>query len=220
MAEPHYTNPMSPDANSRPFGAVNLAFGWVSITIAVYVLYNFSFFAVGGPFNVPAWENFVFIFLIFGPALVLHEAMHIFAARKFGFPAGFKIWPLGVMIMLMVSLAGALFAVPGATIIGSDENHQPSEAQLCVIAIAGPVMNILFGLFSASIVGIGLLMRIPIVTEVGLYSAGINTFLAGFNLLPVSILDGAKVYRSDKKLWARFFFPSIIIGIIILFGIL
>jgi Zn-dependent protease len=201
----------------RSFGIPDLAVSWVALSVAGYLLYNSPLYALGGPLRIAAWENFIVIFLVLGPAFVLHEAMHIRTARKLGKPAGFKLWPFGIFIMLITSIIGFLFALPGATMIETDRRNQPALSEMGVIAIAGPLTNIILSLISGTVTGIGILIGNIFVVEAGLYSIGINAFLAGFNLLPVAILDGAKVYKWNKRLWAMFFFPSIVIGMFIMF---
>ncbi len=50
------------------------------------------------------------------------------------------------------------------------------------------------------------------------YAAGylgsyFNFFLALFNMLPIFVLDGAKVFRWNKLLWAAVFVPLVIVWV-------
>ena len=141
--EAHRCGAPPPPLPNHSFGIPSLMFSWVALSIAGYAVYNLSFSAPGGPFHVPGWENFTIIFFIFGPALVLHESMHIVAGRRFGYPAGFEIWQFGIILMLVVAMVGFLFAAPGATVINTDKQHPLSTTETGIIAFSGPLTNLI-----------------------------------------------------------------------------
>ncbi len=129
---------------------------------------------------------------------VLHELGHRFVARKFGCFAEYKMWATGLVVAIICSLFGFIFAAPGAVMVrpGADLWGRPTltKQRLGVIAIAGPSMNICL-----AIVFILLNALYPSLA----FSLGalINTWLAMFNLIPFGPLDGAKVFNWDKKVW-------------------
>jgi Zn-dependent protease len=47
-----------------------------------------------------------------------------------------------------------------------------------------------------------------------LLAAFLNAFIALFNLIPMGILDGYKIFSWDKKLWALAFLPSLVLTIV------
>ena len=137
---------------------------------------------------------------------VLHEMGHRFVARRFGCSAEYVMWPIGLILALVCSLFGFVFAAPGAVMI-----HPRSDMwgratitgrETGLISIAGPVMNVCL-----AVVFILLNMAYPTL----LFSLGawINTWLAIFNLIPFGPLDGAKILRWDKRAWSA----AIAIGI-------
>jgi len=114
------------------------------------------------------------------------------------------------MLMFAVGIAylsGWLFAAPGAVQIYG--NYATSE-QIGRIGAAGPLMNILLALafmpligMDGSFIGVGF-------GEIGRFGMLINLWLAFFNMLPLSVLDGRKVFA-----WSKGAFAGIIILIIL-----
>jgi len=129
---------------------------------------------------------------------VLHELGHRFVAKRFGCFAEYQMWTTGLILAIMCSLFGFVFAAPGAVVVhpGGDLRRRPglTKQRFGIISIAGPLMNICL-----AVVFIILNMFYP--SLVFFLGARINTWLAMFNLIPFGPLDGAKVFRWDKKVW-------------------
>ena len=72
----------------------------------------------------------------------------------------------------------------------------------------GPVMNrILVGIFLALLI----LYPIGIFVDIFYYGIIINIWLALFNLIPFYVLDGAKIFAWDRRIWASVFVLTIIL---------
>lgn len=109
--------------------------------------------------------------LLAGAACVLHEAAHCMA-----------IWGLGGRISrLRLSVTGAELTLSGTHPLGH-------IAQL-LAAVSGPVANLAAALLAARLAERG-------GGEALWVFAGLNLGLAGFNLLPMSQLDGGRALRS------------------------
>ena len=146
---------------------------------------------------------FVVAFVAVGGGFVLHELMHKFSAERYGYWAEFRVWPMGIVLALVTSVIGFIFAAPGATYIqGSNVN----ERQNGIISVAGPATNIAIALIFllVGIVGTGILAAI------GAIGFQVNLFLAAFNMIPIMPLDGAKVFRWNKFLWGGVFVPLVV----------
>ena len=129
---------------------------------------------------------------------VLHEMGHRIVARRFGCFAEYTMWPTGLMLALICSLFGFVFAAPGAVMIypGADASGRATLTieKAGLISIAGPALNICL-----AVVFLLLNMAYPML----LFTMGvqINIWLAIFNLIPFGPLDGAKILRWNKRAW-------------------
>jgi len=156
-------------------------------------------------FSEPRLLILVFLMSIIAVSLgfVLHELGHRFVGRKLGCYAEYTMWPTGLILAVIVSFFGFVFAAPGAVVIypRSDAWGRTtlSKRNAGLISITGPVMNL-----SLALVFILLSIAYPNVNYLTLlFSLGarINTWLAVFNLIPFGPLDGAKVFRWHKGAW-------------------
>ena len=141
---------------------------------------------------------FLLSLVVISAGFILHEMGHRFIARRFGCFAEYKMWTTGLVLAIMCSFFGFVFAAPGAVMIhpAADLEGRPvlTRQSLGIISIAGPAMNICL-----AIVFILLNSLYPfIVFSLG---ARINTWLALFNLIPFGPFDGAKIMSWDKKIW-------------------
>ncbi len=141
----------------------------------------------------------IIAFVAVSLSFILHELAHRFLARRYGFYAQYKMWPQGLVIAMLFSLLGFVFAAPGAVMIhpkadlwGSSQTL--TKKKMGLIALVGPLTNIaLAGIFTA------LFILYPL--EIFTLAISINVWLALFNMLPLAILDGAKVFHWNKRIW-------------------
>ena len=149
-----------------------------------------------------------------GSGFILHEMAHKVAAIHYGAYARFTMWMQGLVLMVITSLFGFLFAAPGAVYIYS---QQITKKENGIISIVGPLVNI-------AIAVIFLLLNLikPILFNfpffgtpfsIWEFGARINIMLGLFNMIPAFPLDGSKVFMWNKFVWGAF------IGITLLFGV-
>lgn len=119
-------------------------------------------------------------------SFLLHELGHKFTAQRYGMWSEFRMFPAGLVITLLSSFMGFLFAAPGAVVI---QGYADKEAN-GRISIAGPIVNIV--LAAIGIVGCLLTNYSSAVLFFSMF-ASLNAFLALFNLLPIPPLDGSKI---------------------------
>jgi len=137
----------------------------------------------------------VISFLSVGTAFVFHELAHRKLARMYGCWAEFRMWRWGLMMALIFSFFGFVFAAPGAVMI---RGHITRE-QNGKISAAGPATNwavgaaFLISSYAINLYGFGLL------SFVLAFVAYVNLFLGGFNLLPLGPLDGRKIFGWSVK---------------------
>jgi Zn-dependent protease len=141
--------------------------------------------------------------LIFIGIFLLHEIAHKLVAQHYGLWAEFRLTPFGALITMISIISPFKIISPGAVMIaGYGEKETVGKT-----AVAGPLVNI-----ALSVVSLMLAFIIPsssIYQMVALFSALFNAFVAVFNLLPVAILDGLKVFHWSKLVWVGCFAASI-----------
>jgi Zn-dependent protease len=131
-----------------------------------------------------------------GLGFVLHELAHKFVAIHYGFWAEYKLWAEGLVLAVITSYFGIVFAAPGAVYI---HGEYISEEQNGKISLAGPMTNIVLALIFLGLLSIS--STSPILQAIGFVGFSINSFIALFNLIPFSVLDGAKILRWNPIVW-------------------
>ena len=139
-------------------------------------------------------------------SFVSHELAHKFAAQRFGAWAEYRMFPAGLMLALMMSLFGVIFAAPGVVYIEGHINRRENG----VISAAGPGVNIILG-FSALCLA---LITSGILSSFFWIMASINAFFAVFNMIPIRPFDGSKIIK-----WNIFVYIAMLGAAIALLGI-
>lgn len=140
-----------------------------------------------------------------GVGFIAHELAHKLLASRYGCWAEFDISPMGLALAIFTALAtrgSFILAAPGAVHIEPKPGILLTERSLGLIAIVGPLANIVVALIFQSLPQEGLFLRI-----VSAQGFQINIWLALFNLIPAGPLDGAKVLSWNKLVWAATFLP-------------
>lgn len=138
--------------------------------------------------------TFVFALATVGIGFVGHELAHKFMAMRFGYYASYRIWPMGLLLALVFSLARFIFAALGAVQIYGRGLNRVEQG---IISLAGPTFNV-----ALAVLFLGLSIPIPGQYSVYLvYGAQLNALIALFNCMPFSILDGRKIFYWDKAMW-------------------
>jgi len=145
------------------------------------------------------WQVLAISLATVGSGFVLHELSHKFVAQRYGYWAEFRMWPLGLVLALVTSLIGFIFAAPGATYISGASIAKEENGK---ISLAGPLTNVAVAVI---FLPIWLLSNSLFTFFLGFEGMYINIFLALFNLLPIMPLDGAKVFGWSKAKWAAVF---------------
>jgi Zn-dependent protease len=198
----------------------DLFIAWIAISLAFLIVQIVPNGILGPPIPITPFEALEILgisLVTVGIAFVLHEMAHKFTAIKFGFWAEFRKDNNMLLIMgALAALVGMIFAAPGATVIYDTTGRGISREQNGKISVAGPLINLLLcipfviifliaGGFSAATSG-------NLFAKLGLAGIQINAIIAAFNLLPVSILDGRKVWAWNKVVF--------VVTIIVAFGVL
>ena len=188
----------------------DIIIAWAALALAFTIVYSGGLAGGSSLFGGGFVSAYFVAFVAVGSGFVLHELMHKFTAERYGYWAEFRIWVMGIILALVTSTLGFIFAAPGATYISG---NNVTERQNGVISLAGPATNVViaFIFLLVGFVGTG------IFEELGVIGFEVNLFLATFNMIPIMPLDGAKVFRWNKVLWAGVFVPLLIAIIYIFF---
>lgn len=174
------------------------------VIITVLFAYIFS----GRTF--PSIELILITFVAVGLGFILHELAHKFVAMRYGFWAEYRLWVEGLIFAVITAALGFLFVAPGAVYI---HGEYISREQNGKISASGPATNlILAGLFFL------LLYYLPssgIITTIGVLGFYVNSFLAMINLIPISMLDGAKIIRWNPVVWVVM---AVITGVMVFYA--
>ena len=160
--------------------------------------------------------TFLFFLLILGifttPLFLFHELAHKFVAQGYGMVSEFRLFPnLAFLSLFSIFLPIKLIA-PGVVISRGSYNTEVDAR----ISLAGPLVNILLGgsfLFLSAFLSLEWM-------SVTLYVSKFSFDLALFNLLPIFVLDGAKVFRWNSGVFGVIFGITLLLWLFHPFGIL
>ena len=168
----------------RAWGAISLAFAILN-SRGLHLTAAFAFAVAISAITV-------------GVGFLLHELMHKYFAQKYGCRAEFRAFDFMLLVSLVMSFFGFIFAAPGGVFISGHVNTARSGR----ISAAGPATNIvLAALFLGVLLAARSLALSPLLLQVAKYGASINAWLGVFNLLPFLGLDGSKVMYWNMKVY-------------------
>ncbi|MEA3190209.1 MAG: hypothetical protein QOD77_791 [Thermoplasmata archaeon] len=142
-------------------------------------------------------------FLAVTTGFVLHELAHKVVAQRYGYWAEFRAqFPSLGLSLLMAVFTPLLVAAPGAVLIQGRVTARESG----IISLVGPALNFVVALAALPFAR-GVNPDAPVPLVFGMVAL-VNAVLAAFNLLPFGPLDGRKVLRWSKPVWAACFLAT------------
>ncbi|MGE5188363.1 MAG: site-2 protease family protein [Betaproteobacteria bacterium] len=178
---------------------------------------------VGIGFSI-AWYSFTWTWLVMAVfaailtvSFLVHEMAHKIMAQKAGLWAEFRLTTWGAVLTFASVFLPFKMIAPGAMMIGG---QAPSAKDMLKISIAGVITNLIFGI---TFLALTFMLPPNMFTGALFFSAYINSFMALFNLIPFGVLDGYKIFRINKQVWALAFIPSVVLTAVtylILIGII
>jgi len=181
--------------------------------LAIVLAFSIAVWGIGVIFTSGFAIKAIILMFTVGIGFMTHEMGHKYAAEKFGSPTRFVMWPQGIIFMLLLAPLGFVFAAPGAVYIFKRMGRRENG----IISLAGPLMNMLLFVIFAGVIFLSSIFHFSLSSTVYMICAlgmWINAMLATFNLLPIFILDGAKVMAWDFKIWLAAF----VIALMMLFS--
>ena len=191
MDEPiefHEYNEIKPRMSFSQKELRDIFIAWIVLSLAFAML-------ISGNAKFGFQTALIASFITVGTGFVLHELAHRFVALKFGAIAEFRAWMAGLVFAIITAFLGFLFAAPGAVYIFKDNLTARENG---IISIAGPLTNLVIGFFflTTALFSSGMLQTIFLI------GSQINFYLGFFNMLPLFVLDGKKVFDWNKGIWA------------------
>ncbi len=165
---------------------VDLVKAWLIVSVA------FSL-ALSG-FSSKFLESLIISLIVVATGFLLHELGHKIVAQRYGYFAEFRSFDQMLILALIMSLFGFVFAAPGAVMIRARSMSVEKNGK---ISVAGPLVNLV--LAALFLVLLHVTSNFP--NTIASYGLKINAWLALFNLIPVWQFDGAKIWRWNKVVW-------------------
>jgi Zn-dependent protease len=168
------------------------------LVIGVGVSYVFFTGSLGGDLVLVASVSAA----VFTISFVFHEVAHKITAQRRGLWAEFRLTLWGSVLTAVFMVLPVAFKIisPGAVMISGPA----SRDEIGKISIAGPTTNIVM---SAALVAAALAPTT--ISWIFVIGAFFNGYIAVFNLIPIGILDGYKIFNWNKALWAVAFTASV-----------
>lgn len=182
---------------------IHLLYAWAAISLSFAIVTTQGF---GRIFKFS--ENLLVSALTVGIAFLFHEISHKMVAQRYGCWAEFRKFDFGLILAVLMSFFGLVFAAPGAVFIFGPI----SEKENGKIALSGPLSNLFLAVIFLFLMRL-FSNNLPFLWG-RIINAGfsINSWLAFFNLLPFPPLDGSQIINWSLPMW---FFLVIIAGIFV-----
>ena len=184
-----------------------LGIGWIITSFILLYLYGLIGVVLQEG-RIP--DEFLIFLFIWGISFFAHELSHKFVAIKYGARAYYKLSKEMLILALVSIVIGFPILATGAVFWWGEATSSPGIRGR--VSASGPIINfILAGLF-LFLEGIGIFLEIPLFVFIGPLGVWLNVFIGVFNLLPIGVLDGAKVLAWDPKIWVSLVGSLIAIG--------
>ena len=169
--------------------------------------------------------NQITLALIIAPpilfALSFHEFSHGYVAYRFGDWTAKSMGRLTLNPFKHIDLLGTII-IPGLLLLSSTgfifgwakpvpvdpRNFKNPKKSMAIVALAGPVANLLMAIMWALIARLGVIIEVEVVSlpliYMGVAGISINLVLALINLIPIPPLDGSRIVSGilpDKLAW-------------------
>jgi Zn-dependent protease len=176
----------------------------IGVLLVIGIGLSFAFYL--GALEIEDWSViFAALSVIVVASFFTHEIAHKVTAQRRGLWAEFRLTVWGAILTAISIILPFKIISPGAVMIAGPARMD----DIGKISIAGPVTNIVL---SSMLLGpVFVPNPYSLVFVIGAF---FNAYIAIFNLIPIGILDGYKIFSWDKKVWALAFAVSALLTII------
>lgn len=175
-------------------------------------------------------------YVFFIPLLTFHEWAHAWTAWKCGDETARKLGRVSLNPIVHMDLVGTVIlpllgilssAVGAGVVIGwgkpvpvNPNNLKHPRAQDCLIAMAGPAMNIVLALVLLAFTKAMMMAKQQELADVASQMAMISLFLCFFNLMPIPPLDGShllmNLVRMSYQTYVRLSLAGFVVVIVLM----
>lgn len=161
---------------------------WLAISVAFAIVLSKSVF------SSDFYTKFIIASLTVGIGFLFHELGHKVVAQRYGCFAEFRSFDNMLLLAILMSFFGFIFAAPGAVMISGRINKTKNGR----ISAAGPIVNLALALVFLAMV----FMQLPALFKTtAYYGFVINSWLALFNMIPFWLFDGYKILKWNKLVY-------------------
>jgi Zn-dependent protease len=151
------------------------------------------------------WSTLLIFLIMGGVATIVHELGHRISGRYYGYPSELQLWSLGAVTMLVTAwFFGTVFAQPSRTVMQG--MMKKADTHEVIVVIAGPLINLLFAGISFLLLPLG-----GYLTLMGEAGFSMNLLASVCSLIPVKPMDGERVFRWNKLIWACIWLPIFVL---------
>jgi Zn-dependent protease len=184
-----------------------LGIGWIITSFVILYLFGL----IGEVLQRRRIPSTILIYLfIWGLSFFAHELSHKFIAIRYGARAYYKLSKEALILTLVSVIIGFPILATGAVFWWGEATA--SQGIRGRVSASGPIINFILAGGFLLLEGIGVLLEIPLLLLIGVVGVSLNVFIGVFNLLPIGVLDGAKVLAWDPKIWISLIGSLLIIG--------
>jgi len=154
---------------------------------------------VGLRHDAPVLTSIPFVLGVVGTSMFVHELAHKLIARLFGLKTVFKANELGLVFSASFFLLfGVFYPAYGSTYIKQkDWPYNKNLREMGVIYTAGPVVSLVLAFCFLGLTHWADREWLEALGTVGFWT---NFSLVFFNLLPIPMLDGYKIFLGNKTI--------------------
>jgi hypothetical protein len=150
-------------------------------------------------------DIFVTWTIIGAVVVIVPRAIQYIVAGKNGILADYRLWWGGILIILLTTVIFRnVFGQPVRTEITRED--ECDKKKLAIVMLAGPLVSILL----SSIFLVMYLMKGTYAT-LGLMGLEMSLLAAVVTFIPISPMEGERVYLWNKIVWAAIFFPVLFV---------
>ena len=160
---------------------------WLAISLAFGILLFSSY-------KASLYSAVIISSLTVGVGFLFHELGHKIVAQKYGCFAEFRSFDQMLVLAVIMSFFGFVFAAPGAVMISGPVGRRRNGK----ISVAGPAVNLILALL---FLAISFFYPNGIFRVISYYGFMINTWLALFNMIPFGNFDGKKILVWNKLVY-------------------